>query len=68
MPLTRERPRTPVFPPPAPLPSLSDALARRAAVFGPFDLDDAPVAPRGSWQAVGRAARRVADLLDPVGR
>ena len=36
--LTRERPRTPVralMPAPAPLPSLSDALARRAAIFGP---------------------------------
>ena len=66
--LTRERPRTSAFlPPPAPLPSLSDALARRAALFGPFDLDDVPVAPRGPWQAVSRAVRRVANLLDPVG-
>ena len=66
--LTRERPRTPAFLPPALLPSLSDALARRAAVFGPFDLDDALVAPRGPWRALGAGLRRIADALDPVGR
>ena len=34
MPLARERPRTPALPPPAPLPSLTSALSRRAALFG----------------------------------
>ncbi|MGI4764278.1 MAG: hypothetical protein ACRYGP_04315 [Janthinobacterium lividum] len=64
MPLTRERPRTSAFLP-APLPSLSDALTRRAAVFGPFDLDDAPVAPRKPWRALGAGLRRMGDALDP---
>ena len=42
--LTRERPRMParaMMPAPSRLPSLSDALARRAAIFGPFDADEA---------------------------
>ena len=34
MPLTRERPRTPAAPPPTPLPSLTNAFSRRAALFG----------------------------------
>ena len=47
----RERPRTSAFlPPPAPPPNLRDALARRAAIFGPMDPDPAPVARRG-WLA-----------------
>ena len=66
--LTRERPRTPVralMPSPAPLPSLSDALARRAAIFGPVYLDPAPVAPRGALERIAVALRRAADLLEP---
>ncbi len=68
--LTRERSRAPsgLLPAPASLPSLRDALRRRAAVFGPVDLDDAPVAPRGPWRAFGAGLRRMADTLDPVGR
>ena len=66
--LTRERPRTSVralMPAPVGLPSLSDALARRAAIFGPFDGDEPPATPRRGWQALGNVARRVADLLEP---
>ncbi len=66
--LTRERPRTSVrtlMPAPAHLPSLSDALARRAAIFGLFDGDEPPAPPRTGWQALGSVARRVADFLDP---
>ena len=65
--LSRERPRTSargLLPPPAPLPSLRDALARRAAIFGPVDLDEAPAAPRGVRHALGALARRAVDLLD----
>ena len=68
--LTRERPRTSVqalMPVPAPLPSLSDALARRAAVFGPFDLDEAPTATRGFLGRRAAGLRSVADLLEPAG-
>ena len=64
--LTRERPRTPAFLPPALLPSLSDALARRAAVFGPVEVDEAPVAPRKSWHAVGIKRQQAGGLLDVV--
>ena len=66
--LTRERPRTParkLLPPPAPLSSLRDALARRADIFGPVDLDEVPAASRGPWQALGDLARRVVDLMEP---
>lgn len=67
MPLTRERPHTPAFlPPPAPLPSLSDALARRAAIFGSCDGDPSPAAPRGALARMGIALRQAADLLDPA--
>ena len=64
--LTRERhlmPARALMPAPAPLPRLSDALARRAAVFGPVDLDEAPAVPRWLWQAVSRLARCVAHLF-----
>ena len=39
----RERPRTSAFLPPAPLPSLSVALSRRAAIFGRVEVDAAPL-------------------------
>lgn len=46
--LTRGRPRTPAFlPPPAPLPNLRDALARRASIFGPVEADEAPAVSQG---------------------
>ena len=64
----RERPRTSpraLMPAPAPLPSLSDALARRAAVFGPVDLDDAPTASLGLLARCAAGLRSVADLLEP---
>ncbi len=48
----------------APLPNLRDALARRAAIFGPVEVDDAPMAPRGPAQAIGILARRVVASLD----
>ncbi len=41
-----ELPRPPLLPVPAPLPSLTHALSRRAALFGPVDLDQAPPTPR----------------------
>ncbi len=53
----RERPLVSVralMPAPAALPSLSDALARRAAIFGPFNFDEAPTALCGL-----RGARQV---------
>ncbi len=44
----RERPITSaVLPSPAPLPNLRDALQRRAAIFGPVEIDDAPVTQHG---------------------
>ena len=58
--LTRECdliPMRALMPAPARLPSLSDALARRAAIFGPFDLDE-PLVP-----APGILARCAAALL-----
>lgn len=58
------RARAVALPIPAPLPSLSGALARRAAIFGPYDGDEAPAAPRSPWQALGTAARRVVEALD----
>ncbi len=57
----RTRARAAVMPAPVPLPSLRDALARRAAVFGPYDLDEAPVAPRGLRARV----QALVDLLMP---
>ena len=69
--LSRERPRTSVralMPAPAPLPSLSDALARRAAIFGPFDLDEAPAPSLGLLARCAAALRTVADFLEPQGR
>ena len=68
--LSRERPRTfarALMPAPAPLPSLSDALARRAAVFGPVDLDEAPTASLRLLARCGAALRVVADFLEPAG-
>ena len=69
--LTRERPRTSaraLMPAPAPLPSLSDALARRAAIFGPVDIDAAPRPSLGLLARCGAALRTVADFLEPQGR
>lgn len=66
--LLRERPLAParaLMPPPAPFPSLRDALARRAAVFGPVDLDAVPDVPRGPAQALGDLAHRIVDALLP---
>ena len=60
--LTRERPLMPIralMPAPAPLPSLCDALARRAAIFGP------PFGPRGLLARSAAALRSVADFLEP---
>ena len=71
MPLTRERPRTSaraLMPAPAPLPSLSDALARRAAIFGAVDLDEAPATAVGFLKWCAATLRSVADLLEPQGR
>ena len=53
------------LPLPAHLPSLRDALQRRAAIFGPVEADAAPAASLGPWQALGAMARRIADALDP---
>ena len=70
--LLRERPRTSaraLIPPPAPLPSLSDALARRAAIFGLFDGDEPPAASLGLLARCAAALRTVPDLLEHgVGR
>ena len=65
--LSRERPRAhaALMPAPAPLPSLKDALARRAAVFGPFDLDEAPTASLGLLARCAAALRGMVDLLEP---
>ena len=66
--LSRERPRAPsgLLPAPASLPSLRDALRRRAAVFGPYDPDTAPVAPRGLLARCAAAMRAAADLVKPA--
>ena len=64
----RERPRTSaraLMPAPAPLPSLSDALARRAEVFGPFDGDEPPATSLGLLARCAAALRSVADFLEP---
>ncbi|WP_237479423.1 hypothetical protein [Lichenibacterium dinghuense] len=67
--LLRDRPLAsaplPRLPAPAPLPNLRDALARRAAIFGPVDVDPAPAAPLDPWRSLGAMARRVADALSP---
>ena len=68
--LTRDRHPTPIrglMPSPAPLPSLRDALARRATVFGPVDLDEVTLTPRRRRQALGDALRRLAARVDPCG-
>lgn len=65
--LTRERPRTAnSLPTPAPLPSLRDALQRRAAVFGPVDLDAMSAAPRGPLARCAAVLRTVAGFLEPT--
>ena len=69
--LTRERrpmPARALMPAPAPLPSLSDALARRAAIFGPVELDEAPAPSLGLLARCAAALRTVADFLEPQGR
>ena len=66
--LLRDRPRTSaraLMPAPAPLPSLSDALARRAAIFGPFDGDEPPAPSLRVLARCAAALRSVADLLEP---
>jgi hypothetical protein len=70
--LTRDRPRTSVrvlMPAPAPLPSLSNALARQAAIFGPVDLDESPAASHEPWPALAlQAAGYVPDTcVDRLG-
>ena len=65
--LMRERPRTSAWarmPAPAPLPSLSDALARRAAIFGPFDDDEPPTASLGLLARCAAKLRAMADFLE----
>jgi hypothetical protein len=66
--LTRERPCTPVralMSAPAPLPSLSDAFARRVAIFGPVELGEAPAPSLGLLARCAAALRSVADFLEP---
>ena len=61
--LTRERPRMParaLMPAPSRLSRLSDALARRAAILGLFDLDEAPVP---SLKLLARCAAAFRGLL-----
>lgn len=68
--LLRERPCMPArafMPAPTRLPSLPDALARRAAIFGPFEGNEPPAPSRRGWQTLGQVARRVADMIDPHG-
>ena len=54
-----------LMPAPAYLPSLADALARRAAIFGPCDFDEPPSGPRGLLARCAAALRSLADLLEP---
>ena len=54
-----------LMPAPAYLPNLSDALARRAAIFGPFDFDEPPFGPRGLLARCAAALRSVANFLEP---
>ena len=66
----RECPRTAaraLMPAPAALPSLSDALARRAAIFGPVDLNEAPAPSLGLLARCAAGLRSVADFLEPAG-
>ena len=65
--LQRECPIVPAgqLPAPAPLPNLRDALARRAAIFGPVEADAAPTAPLGFRQTLGVVARRAVEALTP---
>ncbi len=67
----RERPLVSaraLMPAPAPLPSLSDALARRAAIFGPVELDEAPAPSLGLLARCAATLRSMADFLEPQGR
>ncbi len=66
--LSRERPRTSAIAMQMPtlLPRMRDALARRAAVFGPYDPDTTPVAPRGLLARCAAAMRAAADFLKPA--
>ena len=50
------------------LPSLSDALARRAGIFGPVELGEPPAPSLGLLARCGAALRLVADFLEPQGR
>ncbi|MBH0619411.1 hypothetical protein I3A86_25300 [Salmonella enterica] len=54
------------LPAPAPLPSLKDALARRASVFGPVEVDPEPVRPRGLRQSFAAVLRDLAEILEPA--
>ncbi len=56
-----------LLPLPAPLPNLRDALQRRAAIFGPVEVDVVPAAPLGLWQAFSAFLRRMSDALDRQG-
>ena len=63
----RERPSASIIlPTPATLHSLRDALQRRAAIFGPVEVDAAPLAPRGILARMAAALRTVAGLLKPA--
>lgn len=73
--LQRVSPRTSpraLLPSPTTLPSLSSALARRAEIFGPQQLDEdgflepAPIPARSTlWRTLGQAARdAVANLAE----
>ncbi len=66
--LSRERFLVPagLLPSPTPLPSLRDALRRRATVFGPVDLDEVSVAPRGPLVRLAGLLRAAADFLEPT--
>ena len=66
----RERPlmsARALMPAPAPLPSLPHAHPRRAAIFGPVELDKAPTASLGFLARCAAGLRSVADFLKPAG-